>query len=57
VRTPLAWRNVTHRIVSTIASTTGVAFAIMLLFMQLGFYDVCFRAATMLYDPSPSTWC
>ena len=51
MRTPLAWRNVTHRMVSTIASTSGVAFAIMLLFMQLGFYDVCFRAATMLYDP------
>jgi putative ABC transport system permease protein len=51
VRTPLAWRNVTHRMVSTIASTSGVAFAIMLLFMQLGFYDVCFRASTMLYDP------
>jgi len=51
MRTPLAWRNVTHRMVSTIASTSGVAFAIMLLFMQLGFYDVCFRASTMLYDP------
>lgn len=51
MRIPLAWRNVTHRMVNTIASTTGVAFAIMLLFMQLGFYDVCFRASTMLYDP------
>lgn len=50
MRTPLAWRNVTHRMVNTVASTTGVAFAIMLLFMQLGFYDVCFRSSTMLYD-------
>lgn len=48
--TPLAWRNVTHRKVTTLVSVSGVGFAIMLLFLQLGFYDVCFRASTMPYD-------
>jgi len=46
--TPLAWRNVTHKKVRTAAALTGVCFAIVLMFMQLGFYDVVFRASTML---------
>jgi DevC protein len=48
--TPLAWRNVTHKKVRTAAALTGVCFAIVLMFMQLGFYDVVFRASTMLLD-------
>src|SRR5258708_568086 len=48
--TPLAWRNVTHKKVRTAAALTGVCFAIVLIFMQLGFYDVVFRASTMILD-------
>jgi putative ABC transport system permease protein len=48
--TPLAWRNVTHKKVRTATALTGVCFAIVLMFMQLGFYDVVFRASTMLLD-------
>jgi putative ABC transport system permease protein len=48
--TPLAWRNVTHKKVRTATALTGVCFAIVLMFMQLGFYDVVFRASTMLVD-------
>jgi len=49
--TPLAWRNVTHKKVRTAAALTGVCFAIVLMFMQLGFWDVVFKASTMLIDP------
>jgi putative ABC transport system permease protein len=50
MRTPLAWNNVVHNKVRTAASLSGVTFAITLIFMQLGFYDVCFRSSTMIYD-------
>src|SRR5437660_3439540 len=50
MRTPLAWNNVTYNKVRTAASLSGVTFAIILIFMQLGFYDVCFRSSTMIYD-------
>ena len=50
MRTPLAWNNVVHNKVRTAASLSGVTFAILLVFMQLGFYDVCFRSSTMIYD-------
>jgi putative ABC transport system permease protein len=48
--TPLAWRNITHRKFRTAAALAGVGFAILLIFMQLGFYDVVFRASTMILD-------
>ncbi|MCI0459599.1 MAG: FtsX-like permease family protein [Gemmataceae bacterium] len=50
MRTPLAGQNVIHNKVRTAASLSGVTFAIILIFMQLGFYDVCFRSSTMIYD-------
>jgi putative ABC transport system permease protein len=50
MRTPLAWHNVVHNKMRTAASLSGVTFAILLIFMQLGFYDVCFRSSTMIYD-------
>jgi putative ABC transport system permease protein len=50
VSTPLAWRNITHRKFRTAAALAGVGFAILLIFMQLGFYDVVFRASTMILD-------
>lgn len=50
MRTPLAWRNTMHNKVRTFAALCGVAFAILLVFMQLGFYDSCSTSATMVYD-------
>jgi putative ABC transport system permease protein len=50
MRTPLAWNNVVYNKVRTAASLSGVTFAIVLIFMQLGFYDVCFRSSTLIYD-------
>lgn len=50
MKTPLAWRNTVHNKVRTFAAVSGVAFAILLVFMQLGFYDSCRTSATMVYD-------
>jgi putative ABC transport system permease protein len=50
MRTPLAWKNVTHNKFRAAASLAGVGFAILLIFMQLGFYDACFRSSTMVFD-------
>ena len=50
MRTPLAWKNVTHNKLRAAASLAGVGFAILLIFMQLGFYDACFRSSTMVFD-------
>jgi putative ABC transport system permease protein len=50
MRTPLAWKNVTHNKVRAAASLAGVGFAIVLIFMQMGFYDACFRSSTMVFD-------
>ena len=50
MKTPLAWHNVTHNKVRTAASVMGVCFAIVLVYMQLGFYDSCYRSSTMLLD-------
>ncbi len=47
---PLAWKNVTHNKVRAAASLTGVSFAVLLIFMQMGFYDACFRSSTMIFD-------
>ena len=50
MRTPLAWLKFTHQPARTAASLSGVCFALLLLFMQLGFYDASFRSSTMVYD-------
>jgi putative ABC transport system permease protein len=50
MRVPLAWLNVTHNKVRALASLSGVTLAILLMFMQLGFYDACFRSSTMIFD-------
>lgn len=50
MRTSLAWCNVIHDRRRTLAAVAGVAFAILLVFMQLGFYTGCKTSATMLYD-------
>jgi putative ABC transport system permease protein len=50
MRIPLAWLKVTHNKRRTAASLSGVCFAIVLIFMQLGFYDASYRSSTMVYD-------
>lgn len=46
----LAWANLTYRKTRTAAGVAGVAIAILLLFMQLGFYDSSVRSSTMVFD-------
>lgn len=48
--TQLAWANVTHNKMRAAAGVSGVAFAVVLLFTQLGFYDTTYRSSTRVYD-------
>ena len=50
MRTPLAWRNVWHKKVRSLIALCGIAFAILLIFMQLGFYAAARTNATSIYD-------
>jgi putative ABC transport system permease protein len=46
----LSWSNLLHRKARTAAAVTGVAFALALIFLQLGFLAVVQSTATALYD-------
>ncbi|MFO0800153.1 MAG: FtsX-like permease family protein [Gemmataceae bacterium] len=46
----LAWHNITHKRGRTAIAVAGVAFAVVLVFMELGLYDGVGRTAAMLYD-------
>ena len=48
MRTSLAWLNLKHRKARTLAALTGVAMAIVLIFLQLGFYRAAFTSAVMI---------
>src|SRR5262245_24658914 len=50
MRVPLAWRNVAHEKARAAVGITGVTFAIMLIFLQLGFYGSIIVGATQVYD-------
>jgi len=50
MKTHIAWWNVIHDKRRTAAAVAGVAFAILLIFMQLGFYSGALISATMIYD-------
>jgi putative ABC transport system permease protein len=50
MKTVLAWRNLTHSKVRTAASTAGIAFVILLIFVQLGLYAAVVHTATQAYD-------
>ena len=50
MRVPLAWRNVVHDRGRAAVGIAGVAFAIMLIFLQLGFYNSVIIGATQYYD-------
>jgi putative ABC transport system permease protein len=47
-RTPLAWRNVTHKKVTLLVSSAAVAFAVLIMFMQLGFLNGLYDSQTGL---------
>ena len=49
MRTPLAWYKLTHNKFRTVASVSGVCFAMVLLFLQIGFYDACLRSSTSIH--------
>jgi len=46
----LAWRNLVHKRTRTAIAAAGVAFAVALIFMELGMYGGVERTATMLFD-------
>ncbi|MBM3999956.1 MAG: FtsX-like permease family protein [Planctomycetes bacterium] len=50
MRINLAWRNLAHETARTAVAAAGVAFAVVLIFMQLGFFRSLERSATLLYD-------
>jgi putative ABC transport system permease protein len=50
MRTPLAWKNLVHNKVRTSVALAGVGFAVILIFMQLGFLGAVRKTATQIYD-------
>jgi putative ABC transport system permease protein len=50
MRTPIAWLNLWHEQVRLGVAIAGVAFADMLIFMNLGFLGSVAATATMMYD-------
>src|SRR5690606_7802850 len=48
--TQLAWHNLIHNKVKTSVAVAGVVFAIVLMFMQLGFLEAVKASATLIYD-------
>ncbi len=50
MKTPLAWKNLVHNKVRTVIGVAGVSFAVILIFMQLGFLGGIIQTATQIYD-------
>src|SRR5262245_1189934 len=50
MRTPLAWHNLLHERTRTLVAVAGVAFAVLLIFVQLGFFLAVRNTATLIYD-------
>lgn len=48
--TPLAWKNLLHNKVRTLVGVAGVGFAVILIFMQMGFQGAIKKTATQIYD-------
>ena len=46
----LAWSNLTHQRIRTFVSLVGVGFAVLLVFMQLGFLGAVYTSANLVYD-------
>lgn len=50
MRIPLAWLNLVHSKVRTALAVAGVAFAVVLIFMQLGFLGSAEQSATLVFE-------
>lgn len=50
MRIPLAWLNLVHSKMRTALAVAGVAFAVILIFMQLGFLGSAEQSATLVFD-------
>ncbi len=50
MNTPLAWKNLTHNKLRTAVALAGVGFAVILIFMQMGFKDAIKKTATQIYS-------
>jgi len=50
MKTPLAWRNLSHKKGRSFIALCGISFAILLIFMQLGFYAAAQTDATNIYN-------
>jgi putative ABC transport system permease protein len=49
MKTPLAWHNLMHNRVRTAAAVAGVMFAVVLIFLQLGFFGATEKTASLVY--------
>lgn len=50
MKTPLALLNLSHQRMRTLVAVAGIGFAVVLIFMQLGFQGAVSKAATLLFD-------
>ncbi len=50
MKTPLSWRNAWHNKVRSLVALCGIMFAILLIFMELGFYGAARTNAIAVYD-------
>ena len=46
----LAWQNISHRRLRALAAIAGVAFSILLVFMQLGIFSAAERSADLVFN-------
>jgi putative ABC transport system permease protein len=49
MRTPIAWRNLTHRKTRAAVALCGICFSVLLVFMQAGFHAAVLSSATAVY--------
>jgi putative ABC transport system permease protein len=49
-KTPLAWRNLTHDLRRLVLAICGIAFAVLLMFTQVGFQNALFDSQAKLID-------
>lgn len=49
-KTPLAWKNLTHDVRRLVVAVCGVAFAVILMFTQVGFQNALFDSQVKLID-------
>jgi putative ABC transport system permease protein len=49
-KTPLAWKNLTHDVRRLLVAIGGVAFAVLLMFTQVGFQNALFDSQVKLID-------